>query len=177
MSTPIWRKFWKIVVPHRYLVFLWLAFHNKILTRDNLNKRREVENLKCLFCNEDETVCHLFFECVVAKQVWSDISDSFEFSIPNDMNELSSFWNLNNKKSVTNIACVATIWSIWTMRNDMCFQGVQWTNTRTILARISSSLHQWKVLCVGDQSVLLRRCIPLLDGRRGELLRIAWESA
>ena len=177
VSTPIWRKFWKIVVPHRYLVFLWLAFHNKILTRDNLNKRREVENLKCLFCNEDETVCHLFFECVVAKQVWSDISDSFEFSIPNDMNELSSFWNLNNKKSVTNIACVATIYSIWTMRNDMCFQGVQWTSTRAILARISSSLHQWKVLCVGDQSVLLRRCIQLLDRRRGELLRIAWESA
>ena len=96
-------------MPHRYLVFLWLAFHNRILTRDNLNKRREVENLKCLSCDEDETVHHLFFECVVAKQIWNDVSDSFGFSSPNDMNELSSFWNLNNKESVVNIACVATI--------------------------------------------------------------------
>ena len=39
VSTPMWNFFWKIVVPHRYLVFLWLAFHNKILTRDNLLKR------------------------------------------------------------------------------------------------------------------------------------------
>ena len=67
VSTPVWKNFWKIVVPHRYLVFLWLAFNNKILTRDNLNKRRMVDNLKCLFCDEEESVCHLFFECVVAK--------------------------------------------------------------------------------------------------------------
>ena len=78
-------------MPHRYLVFLWLAFKNKILTRDNLNKRRVVENLKCLYCDEEESICHLFFECVVARQIGSDVADSFEFNIPNNMTELSSF--------------------------------------------------------------------------------------
>ena len=78
-------------MPHRYLVFLWLAFKNKILTRDNLNKRRVVENLKCLYCDEEESVFHMFFECVVARQIWSDVADSFEFNIPNNMTELSSF--------------------------------------------------------------------------------------
>lgn len=81
---------------------------------------------------------------------------------------------MNNKKTVVNIACVATICGIWTMRNDMCFQGIPWTSTRAILARIGASLHQWKILCVGNQSVLLRRCLQLLDRRRGELLGIAW---
>lgn len=119
--------------------------------------------MNCLFCNENETVHHLFFDCVVAKQIWFDVADTFDFNIPKNMTELSSFWKLNNKRSVINIACVASIWGIWTMRNDMCFQGMPWTSTRAVLGRISSSLHQWKILCKGDQSVLLRRCLLLLD--------------
>ena len=78
-------------MPNRYLVFIWLAFNNKILTRDNLNKRRVVENLNCLYCNEDESVHHLFFECIVAKQIWSDVAEASGFNIPNNMTELSTF--------------------------------------------------------------------------------------
>jgi hypothetical protein len=44
--------------------------NNKILTRDNLAKRRIVEDDSCLFCDEKEIVHHLFFECCVAKQMW-----------------------------------------------------------------------------------------------------------
>jgi hypothetical protein len=43
--------------------------NNKILTRDNLAKRRIMEDGSCLFCDEKETVHHLFFECCVAKQI------------------------------------------------------------------------------------------------------------
>lgn len=174
VSTPLWKKFWKIVVPNIYLVFVWLAFNNKVLTWDNLNKRRVVENLNCLFCNENESVHHLFFECVVAKQIWIDVVEVFGFNIPKNMIELSSFWEINNKKTVINIACVAAIWGIWIMHNDICFQGISWTSTRAILERINFSRHQWKILCGGDQSVLLRHCLQLLDRWRGELLRIAW---
>lgn len=60
--TPVWKKFWKIVVRRRYLVFLWLALHNKILTRDNLSKRR-------LYCDEQESVQHLLFDCLIAKDL------------------------------------------------------------------------------------------------------------
>ena len=81
VSTPIWKKFWKIVVPNRYLVFIWLAFNNKILTRDNLCKRHPVNNMTCLFCGENESVRHLFFDFIVARKIWEDIAESFG-SIP-----------------------------------------------------------------------------------------------
>jgi hypothetical protein len=42
-------------------VFLWLPANNKVLTRDNLGKRKQVDDKICLFCNEPETVIHLFF--------------------------------------------------------------------------------------------------------------------
>lgn len=34
---------------------------------------------------------------------------------------------------VVNVACAAVIWSLWTIRNDMCFQGVVWSNIQTPL--------------------------------------------
>ena len=50
--------------------FMWLLTNNKVLTRDNLAKRRKVEDTSCLFCSEKESVLHLVFDCVVAKQCW-----------------------------------------------------------------------------------------------------------
>jgi hypothetical protein len=54
--TPV---VWKIIVPPRFHIFLWLV-NNKILTRDNLAKRKQVEDLSCLFCFEYESVHHVF---------------------------------------------------------------------------------------------------------------------
>jgi hypothetical protein len=56
--TPV---VWKISVPSRLHVFLWLLSNNKVLTHDSLAKRRHVEDMSCLFCSEPETVSHLFF--------------------------------------------------------------------------------------------------------------------
>jgi len=67
---------WSLKIPPRVHCFLWLFSKNKDLTRDNLGKRRKVNDPTCLFCCETESVRHLFFECVVAKQMWSDISDT-----------------------------------------------------------------------------------------------------
>lgn len=66
---------WDIKVPPRVQYFLWLLSKNRLLTRDNLSKRKKVEEPTCLFCNEHETVNHLFFECVVAKQLWCTLSE------------------------------------------------------------------------------------------------------
>jgi hypothetical protein len=56
----------KIQVPPRIHIFLWLLSNNKILTRDNLGKRKKIDDLTCLFCFELKSVNHLFFECCVA---------------------------------------------------------------------------------------------------------------
>jgi hypothetical protein len=74
--TPIYvSSVWKLSIPPRLQFFLWLVSNNRVLTRDNLSKRQEVSDPTCLLCNEMEFVTHLFFECCVAKLVWSSISD------------------------------------------------------------------------------------------------------
>ena len=40
---------WSLKIPPRVQCFLWLLSKNKVLTRDNLSKRRKVEDTSCLF--------------------------------------------------------------------------------------------------------------------------------
>jgi hypothetical protein len=56
---------WDIKIPPRVQYFLWLLSKNKLLTRDNVGKRRKVDYEWCLFCDEKESVPHLFFDCAV----------------------------------------------------------------------------------------------------------------
>jgi hypothetical protein len=72
--TPV---VWKIYVPSRIHVFLCLSARNKLLTRDNLDKRRDIYDLTCLFCSEPEIVHHLFFECCVASSIWNIMSEVY----------------------------------------------------------------------------------------------------
>jgi len=65
---------WKLNIPPRVQFFLWLISNNRVLTRDNLVKRREVTDATCLFCSEKESISHLFFDCCVAMHVWKFIS-------------------------------------------------------------------------------------------------------
>jgi hypothetical protein len=55
--TPV---MWKISVPSRLHVFLWLLANNKVLTRDNRAKRNNVDDKTRLFCSENESTMHLF---------------------------------------------------------------------------------------------------------------------
>jgi hypothetical protein len=43
-----------------------LVANNKNFMRDNLSKRKSLDDMSCLFCSEYESVSHLFFSCCVA---------------------------------------------------------------------------------------------------------------
>jgi hypothetical protein len=57
---------WKLKIPPRVWVFLWLFSQNKVMTRDYLRKRGMPKPLECSLCKDIETVTHLFFECLIS---------------------------------------------------------------------------------------------------------------
>jgi hypothetical protein len=68
--TPLYiPAIWKSVVPPKIHLVLWLLAHNKLATVDNLNKKGLDKPKSCRFCEEDESIAHLFFECIVAKAI------------------------------------------------------------------------------------------------------------
>jgi len=56
------------------LVCGWRAILDKLLTRDNLEKRQILLlSSQCPLCNSTkETVQHILFECVVAQKIWDN---------------------------------------------------------------------------------------------------------
>jgi hypothetical protein len=90
--TPVFvHAIWKLVIPPRVHFFLWLLSHNRLLTRDSLKKCRDVNDPTCLFYSDQESISHLFFNYVVAKNVWTIISKVLEVDIGEDY-ELKGPW-------------------------------------------------------------------------------------
>ena len=82
---------WSLKIPPRVHFFLWLLAKNKLLTR-NLSVRKKLEDVSCLFCTEDESVHHLFFDCVVSKQIWAIISECLDISIGDKFTSIGTMW-------------------------------------------------------------------------------------
>jgi hypothetical protein len=100
---------WKLKIPPKVQIFLWLLSKNKLLTRTNLAKRRKLEDLSCLFCSETETVHHLFFDCCVANGVWSVLADILNLSGNCNYEYVASLWLANKKFMLANVVNAATL--------------------------------------------------------------------
>jgi hypothetical protein len=113
---------WKLQVPLRIHIFLWLLIKNKILTRDNLMKRKNLDDVTCLFCTELESVRHLFFECCVAQSIWETISEMLGFQVGSDFESVAKLWLSDKKYKYVNVLNAIVLWSLWNTRNNLCFQ-------------------------------------------------------
>ncbi|WVZ49767.1 hypothetical protein U9M48_001096 [Paspalum notatum var. saurae] len=65
--VPRKNLFRALKVPLKIKIFLWFLKRGVVLTKDNLAKRQWKDNLKCSFCNANETLQHLFFDYHVAR--------------------------------------------------------------------------------------------------------------
>jgi hypothetical protein len=54
------KRIWKGKIPPKIKIFLWLLTNDAILTKDNLLKRKWSGDPKCVFCEANETITHLF---------------------------------------------------------------------------------------------------------------------
>lgn len=110
-------RLWDLKIPPRVHIFLWLLSKNKILTRDNLAKRQKLEVETCLFCNDKETVQHLFFDRVVAQLLWDFISQALNLNLKT-FNDIGSKWLSNKNFAAVNIISSAILWCLWKLRNE-----------------------------------------------------------
>jgi hypothetical protein len=155
---------WDIKVPPKIHFFLWLLAHRKNLTRDNLVKRQNVDDLTCLLCVESETCDHLFFECVVASAIWSEVSQIMIF--PNahvTFSSIFSLWKDNKKNVVANVVSAAVLWTIWLTRNDLCFSRSVWPGMQVIWRRVVFNLAQLSILLAGETRERAKMVIAQLE--------------
>jgi len=134
---------WSLKVPPRVHFFLWLVSKNEVLTRDNLGKRRKVEDATCMFCCEIESVQHLFFDCVLATQLWKILSTVLNVNLGGSLDVIGKYWLSNKKHCVTNIFTAAAWWSTWKLRNNICFQRSGWKSMEILYQMIIAMTQNW----------------------------------
>uniref|UniRef100_A0A453CP96 Reverse transcriptase zinc-binding domain-containing protein n=1 Tax=Aegilops tauschii subsp. strangulata TaxID=200361 RepID=A0A453CP96_AEGTS len=125
------------------------------MTRDNLRKRHIIKPLDCVFCSEHETKSHLFFECVVAKNVWPFIADHFKIQIGTDFESVARFWVSNKKNSALNMVSSAVLWCLWKYRNSIIFNNTIWTSISQVWRLILRTLKFWVILAPKSGSARL----------------------
>jgi hypothetical protein len=118
------RYIWKMKVPLKIKKFMWFVHRKEILTKDNLKERNWDGDTKCCFCDDEESVNHIFIECPFAKIVWHIIHMSFGLAPPKNIKNLFGNWLTGiPKQDLVNIrvGVCAVLWALWNTRNDVMF--------------------------------------------------------
>jgi hypothetical protein len=116
------------------------------------------------FCHQDETIKHLFFQCRLARSIWSVIQVASTLFPPCSITNIFRNW-LNGIdyrfKKHNRVEAIAFIWSLWLCRNDKVFNDkkssiLQELLVHSVYGRLCSvyriapfirrSVHDWKLL-------------------------------
>jgi hypothetical protein len=121
-------RLWKLKIPLRIKVFGWYLCKGVTLTKDNLAKRNWHGCRKCVFCPQDEIIKHLFFQCRLARSIWSVIQVASTLYLPRSIANIFGNWLngiYNRFKKHIRVGAIAFIWSLWLCRNDKVFNDKQ----------------------------------------------------
>jgi hypothetical protein len=160
----------------RLHILLWLLANNKVLTRYNLSKRKNVEDKSCLFCTENESVTHLFYECCVAKNMWKEVAEITNRPVVVDFESMAKLWVRDTKLKAVNVFYTAVNWCIWKARNDLCFQGVCWTGMKKLYGQCARLLRNWSLLNKPEAAATLEEWAQEMELRSVRPPRLTWKQ-
>jgi hypothetical protein len=140
------RHIWKSKIPLKIQIWLWLIWHNAIVIKDNLFKRKWLGSASCQFCHENETISHFFFDCVAAQIVWSSVATAIGASDrPGSFTQF--FWwfprLIPASRNVQIAGLAAICWAIWKLRNRACFEHKLIKNPSELISFAAVFMNYW----------------------------------
>jgi hypothetical protein len=93
-DQPVYlRKYiWNMKVPLKIKIFMWFLHKKVILTKENLHKRNWQGCTTCCFCDQEETIQHLFISCPFAKMIWRIVFMTFNIPPPFNITNMFENW-------------------------------------------------------------------------------------
>jgi hypothetical protein len=140
------KRIWKAKIPLKIKVFMWLLNKNAILTKDNMIKRNWQGDQHCKFCNKDENIIHLFFDCSQASYAWS--LTAWVIRADCRPTNIEQFWVwcerfVPRNSSFHMVGLAAFCWAIWLARNNVCFEKKKIRSPTEIICSASAFLKYW----------------------------------
>ena len=103
----------------------------------------------CVFCDCVETTAHLFFQCPVAKVIWSIVAKCF--GATNVPSNLEQCWQWCERwfpfgKQFHPWGVAAICWAIWKSRNKACFEQKLINSPLEIICHACALMIYWSRL-------------------------------
>jgi hypothetical protein len=150
----IWKDLWNLKVPGKVKMFAWRACQNLLPTRENLCRRRVIQDPSCPCCGlAVESVIHCLWSCPAASDVWGDLlscfqkCSSFQFSF---MHLLEYCFQTFEKDKVELMLVVAR--NIWLRKNSLIFQG-SFLSPNRVWEESFSFMHDFRMFSQGEKDV------------------------
>jgi hypothetical protein len=146
--------------------------------KDNLIKRNWHGSSSCVFCTQDETIKHLFFQCSFARSIWSVIQVASGLYTPISIANI--FGNCLNGidykyRILLRVGAMALIWSLWLCRNDKVFNNKD-SSLLQVIYRCTGTLRIWSQLHrVEVHDLFTEVCTRLEDTARDLFSRHGWQ--
>ena len=155
VTTMRWLRF----VPIKVNSLVWRLSLGRLPTLDNLDRKGvDMNSMLCPSCSGVvESIGHVFFECVIATEVWRGVGfwigdRSFQ---PHNMGEIYS-WIDNSgdfkRRNALLVISYTSIWVLWTYRSDVAFQAKKYRKD-TIIDTIK--LFAFNLFCHRNNNVKL----------------------
>jgi hypothetical protein len=148
-TVSLKKHIWKLKVPLKIKIFMWFLHKKVILTKDNLAKRNWNGPTNCCFCDQHETINHLFISCPFTQMIWRIVYMTFNITAPMNITNLFGNWlNGVDKKSKTHIrvGVCALLWAIWNVRNDCIFNKTKFPSFLQVIPMATHWIHMWSYL-------------------------------
>ena len=174
ISGPDNNMIWKAKLPLKIKVFLWQLFQDAILTRDNMRKRKWLGRPVCSFCNNIETVGHLFFTCASVKVVWGVLGACLQTNTcpRNVWQSLVWFYKfLPNDRKFYTLLLAAIAWATWTIRNKVTFDNYKMRSPEVIVYTVASFIGYWAGLYDEGDAAKIREGAKKLMEKTAEITR------
>jgi len=163
---------WKLKIPLKIKIFLWYLGKGVTLIKDNLIKRKWKGNSLCCFCNNTETIQHLFFDCHVAKFVWSAVFFAFGVKALASVSNMLGSWlrgfSMKLRKHFL-VGVAAMCWAIWLSRNDVVFNQKQPNSYLQVIFRGTHWARSWSQLAKEEEKVHVKSNCRVIEGLVMEL--------
>ena len=94
ITSPHYKFMWKIKVPMKVKIFLWLMLEDKILTQEVLGVRGCIVQSGCHLCDSTATESrdHLMWECPFARRFWRGLGAQHNIVIGNNVEGILKIW-------------------------------------------------------------------------------------
>ncbi|KAK1311507.1 putative ribonuclease H protein [Acorus calamus] len=125
-------RIWKIKMPSKIKIFLWLALQNRLLTKMYRAKWRPTDPMNCELCQaKPETTEHLLLRCPWATRLWRELGRATGARL--DFQALAELRvGISTSTGSTALALPAQLqllllpaglWALWRTRNWILFRG------------------------------------------------------